>query len=149
MSPSASKLKNWVVVMNEVIKDGNMQDAAHLNEAVDEVPVGIGGGDVLDGVIVNQDDANGVFQHRDPKYLHFRVQLFPSSIGFYVILFQWCYFGIDGLRKSCTRGHGHGLDSGGGDAAENHQLNLRIPAKMTADSGENDRWFNTSATGVR
>ena len=56
---------------------GDIEDAAYLDEAVGKVLVGIGGGDVRGGVVVNQDGTDGVLEYRHPEYLHFRVQLFP------------------------------------------------------------------------
>ena len=70
---------------DEMIENGDVEDAAHLDESVGEILVGIGGGRITGGVVVDQDGADGVLEHRHPEDLH-------------------------------------GFDGGGGNAAQNHQL---------------------------
>ena len=70
---------------DDVIENGDVEDAAHLDQAVGKVFVGIGGGQITGGVVVDQDGADGILEHRYPKSFH-------------------------------------GLDGGGGDAAQGNQF---------------------------
>ena len=55
---------------DEVVEDGNVEDAAHLDQAVGKILVGLGGSEVRGSVVVDQDGADGVLEHRDPEDLH-------------------------------------------------------------------------------